>query len=1176
MPTGKLKYTICILVFWLLFRETNAQCVLPVITAPQDACIDQELVFEVESDEAEVTWDFCSGELGEVPVPEIILDNSRSFGRSRGIKVIGDPSNGYYLFSVNNAIDELTILGFGSSLFNSPTIIQQINISAHSPDAFDVEVVSHGDGHSVFIASSQSNTVTRLDFLSSLFDEPEVSVLNIPFEQQVNAITIEQEGQRYVGFVSQDNRITRLDFGGDIMSVPNAQSFDIPGGGTLRKIALLKYCDTWLGLILSYNSTEVWRLDLDGGSLMGNISASPLSNNGSNLRFPSNISMNWEGDHFYIHVSGALGNVYFAKIEATDNITALDITDYGTLGLSSLGFPLSVNRDGPYWVGFTADLSARDLVRHRFPSDCDEDQQLLTGTKVMNSYSSSGVKPISVEIRQNDTVQKKGISVAVSDNIAPPASFSFLSGCLSNPVFFNLDQPDGGIATVTWQFGDGTTATGTSVQHIYTEAGPYTVLVDVVGTNGCANASQQDIVVYPDFTAGFMPGADKVCTNTTATLINGIDPELRDVTSHEWYVEGELVSTQVDLEYEFQASGTYQVELITRLNDCSSSFTDQVEVLEGPKPSFIVSDACVGTDLEFSNTTTGSVSSYLWDFGDGTTSTATDPVYTYSEPGDYLVRLEAFNAAGCLSVFEQLVTVYAQPSPSFSTELACAGNPVVFIDESVVQNANIESWLWDFGNGNTSNERDPEYAFPAEGVYPVSLTVTSTFGCEATVTQDVEVLPSPLADFSFTTACIGETVFFTDTSIPPSGETITSWAWNIGGAFSSQRNPSYTFEFATDYKVSLFVVASNQCIGTVEQTVSVPVAPQVDFEVFGNCVENDALFTDITSSPDDPITARTWDFGGLGIAEGQEASFRFPRTGVYTVTLTVETEQGCTYSTSRQVDVGEPPVAGFDASALAGPPPLDVDFTNTSLGAGDFEWSIDGVVVSNNRDFSFVFEELGTYDVELRAFNDEGCVDVFSRVVSAVVPEVDLSADDLLGIRSNGILSLQMRVRNLGTIPVTRIPLKLLLEDGIIVNGTVDVNLEPGAAGIYRLPFELEDREFSFLCVEIGDEISGFPDIDLSNNSACTTFGRDGVISKPYPNPANEEIQFQIYGEDAGEATVEIINSAGQLVAAPAVRTDRGGITTVTIDTSTLRQGVYILRIRSAEAETAHRITVRR
>lgn len=209
----------------------------------------------------------------------------------------------------------------------------------------------------------------------------------------------------------------------------------------------------------------------------------------------------------------------------------------------------------------------------------------------------------------------------------------------------------------------------------------------------------------------------------------------------------------------------------------------------------------VGENIQFSNTSTGEITSWSWDFGDRNTSSQENPSHTYTEEGHYTVALVTSNNAGS-DTATIIITVFGPPSAAFSVSETKAkpGSSIQFLDKTTGE---IESWMWDFGDGNTSTEQNPSHTYAESGDYTVSLTVSNKAGSD-TDTFAITVLIPPSANFvtSETKASRGTTVQFTDQS---TGD-IDSWLWDFGdGTTSTQQNPSHTYSDAGTYTISLTV-----------------------------------------------------------------------------------------------------------------------------------------------------------------------------------------------------------------------------------------------------------------------------------------------------------------------------------------------------------------------------------
>jgi len=236
--------------------------------------------------------------------------------------------------------------------------------------------------------------------------------------------------------------------------------------------------------------------------------------------------------------------------------------------------------------------------------------------------------------------------------------------------------------------------------------------------------------------------------------------------------------------------------------------------------------------VKFTDKSTGEIISWLWDFGDGQTSTLQNPSHVYQNVGTYTVSLTVKASDSSDTEIKQdyiTVTIPAEPEADF-VALPTQGNApltVQFTDKSscfayfyirgsdgliiAMQKApalgHITSWSWDFGDGGKSTQQNPSHIYDQPGYYTVSLTVTSPGGSDTKTKTDfihATPPPPPVAGFAGepTSGDARLTIQFTDQSI---GD-VTNWLWNFGdGQTSTERNPAHTYRDAGDYTVSLTV-----------------------------------------------------------------------------------------------------------------------------------------------------------------------------------------------------------------------------------------------------------------------------------------------------------------------------------------------------------------------------------
>ena len=256
-------------------------------------------------------------------------------------------------------------------------------------------------------------------------------------------------------------------------------------------------------------------------------------------------------------------------------------------------------------------------------------------------------------------------------------------------------------------------------------------------------------------------------------------------------------------------------------NSCGSanSSTATVTVTGAPPPpppptlvaSFSVSQmtGTAGvTSFRFTDASSGTITSRLWNFGDGFTSNETSPSHTYTSPGNYAVEL-VINGEGGQSSHRKVITVNpAAPGVNaaftWSPADPTTDTTLQFVDGST---GGVNSWNWSFGDGTSSTSKNPSKRFTAPGGYLVSLTVSNGSSSASTsqtviVAASTPAVPPITADFdvSTTSASVNQTIVFADrTSGLP-----TSWNWTFGdGQSSAQRNPSHTYAAPGTYHVTL-------------------------------------------------------------------------------------------------------------------------------------------------------------------------------------------------------------------------------------------------------------------------------------------------------------------------------------------------------------------------------------
>ncbi len=360
-----------------------------------------------------------------------------------------------------------------------------------------------------------------------------------------------------------------------------------------------------------------------------------------------------------------------------------------------------------------------------------------------------------------------------------------------------------------WDFGDGATSEEENPAHTYTASGTYTVVLTASNACGFATSTQTVTVVLPP-TAAFSANTTSGCAPLTVTFIN---ESSADATDFAWTFEGgtPASSAEPNPTVVFKEPGIYSVTLVASNTAGTSTSTMTITVQGPPTASFTVQQA--GLSVVLTNTSQNA-SSFLWNFGDGNTSSETNPTHTYVQPGAYTITLRAENECDSVEVSVQVEILGTPPIAGFkpSATQGCAPFTVQFNDLSA---GNPIAWNWSFPGGvpATSTEQNPAVTYATPGVYSATLVVTNLYGSDTLALQNlIEVLALPIAAFDYTATNL--TVSFDNQS-----QNGTSYMWNFGdGTTSNEANPTHTYASPGSYTVSLTVL--NNCgAATLQKTL---------------------------------------------------------------------------------------------------------------------------------------------------------------------------------------------------------------------------------------------------------------------------------------------------------------------------------------------------------------------
>jgi large repetitive protein len=440
-----------------------------------------------------------------------------------------------------------------------------------------------------------------------------------------------------------------------------------------------------------------------------------------------------------------------------------------------------------------------------------------------SEYSPTHVYPApgvyNVSLFANDGCSFDTTTVAITVNEPPAIGFTFTpdSSCINVPIsFINFSGPD---VASSWDFGDGNTSNVTNPVHQYAASGNYTVTL--TGTsliNGCQSTISQVLNVSENPVAQFTPNPSSGCVALGVQFNNNST----NAQYYTWNFGDGNTSGLANPNHTFNQPGAYTVQLIAEnVNGCSDTTQQIITVHPLPITAFTSTYNCTDpVTIQFSNNSSGAVG-YSWDFGNGQTSTLNNPLITYSVPGNYNVSLTAVNQYGCEHEVTQTITVYPLPEISIVLPVAeiCAGEEIIITPIA----SDVDSIVWNLGNGVTFSGDLLTYTYPNSGNYYISATAYGGSGCTSTVSASsvLTVNEAAIADFDYehveTNGGTDGTIVFTNLS-----QNADSYFWTFGdGNSSNQVNPTHEFIGSVDYTTTLYAFNESGCNDSITINVDI-------------------------------------------------------------------------------------------------------------------------------------------------------------------------------------------------------------------------------------------------------------------------------------------------------------------------------------------------------------------
>ncbi len=1164
--------------FYFISHVALSQCPSVGFTIKPNSCIDENISVSNQSSSGTYYWDFCTGDFNNPPTAQFLFSLSQANGRP-ALELVKD-GNKWFGFVTGTFSNVLYRLEFGNGPESSPTFIENLgSLSGKLSSPGSLRLLYENNKWYGIIYNTGSGELLKLSFGDKLSNSITTTLLytNTPYINSGLALGKDPVNGWVCVLTTGTNQLSILRLGNtispptlsDILTSPS-----VPNPNNIGDIDLVNNCGNWFGFNNNLGNSNMYRLSFGSNLFSVPVITQIASINAAN---PGRLKMIKDGEDYFLLTTALDGTLTKFSFGADLNSTP-SIAEEGSLGgvLKPNTYGIAAIRNDSRWTTLALH-STGEVYKISYPDNCSAIPASSTLANPKVKFNSAGNYSISLEASSAELTSTLTKPIVVSSLVAPDINFTSQNICAGSNINFGALNLSGSVVGYSWNFGDSGISSLANPTHTYALAGDYIPSLIVTATNGCQNKAENFLTIYNQPTAVFiLPSSVTTCTNQNYQFVNQSTFDFPSNPTWQWNVNGSNVSTTKDLTSNFSTTYSQTIQLTASIPGCSSQSTQLFNVQQqGPLVDFTLPpNGCQSTSLSLTNNTSGSVTSYAWDFGDGNTSTSTNGINTYSNTGTYNIKLQTSNAAGCQNSITKPITIYSKPQANFSIGLppfSCAGTSSQFTDTTPSPtDSNLTAWNWNFGNSNngTSTFKNPTYTYPTSNNYNVSLTVGTNFGCGATVQKSITISPSPVASFTNSAACVNQVTQFTDAS---SGS-IQSRQWQIQGNIFSAPNPQFAFSSSNTFPVQLTVTGTNGCINQISKNILVPIAPTLDFTVQVPCANSPTAFTEVTNSVD-PVVSRGWVFGSLANGSGSPAQFSFPTPNTYLVKLNSTRQSGCVYTVSKNVSIISPPIADFTTSIDAGPAPLNVSFVNNSIQATSYQWMFGDKnnSVSALINPAFIFSDLDDYTVQLKASNAFNCSNTFSRIINVVIPKIDLIMNDFyLTNDPSGAAQPTISILSKSNVTVTDPVVLLTSSDGAQVKKKIIGTLKPNQELIQQLDFLIVPRASNYLCAEV----LAPGDVDLFQNRKCLTLTGDEILFVPFPNPAKEQLNLDWISADGSDVSFQVINSTGSIFLQQSVSGILKGINRLAINTSNLAAGIYFIRFKDSKKDKAFNFIV--
>lgn len=819
--------------------------------------------------------------------------------------------------------------------------------------------------------------------------------------------------------------------------------------------------------------------------------------------------------------------------------------------------------------------SVENYLRSKYFPGTEREQFSLGGT-IEQDYS---LKPITLTVPERSYFQTyswstgentQSISVTKSGlyavHVTDDWGYDYIDTVeVSMPTIrYILDQTICDGSSVTWNCGlsgDYTYewSSGETTQEIsITKAGKYAV--KITDNQGYSIVSDTVTIEVDDFSTTARLGADTtLCKGNSIGLVSCAS----EAKQYKWNT-GDTTATLT-----IENAGTYSV-VVTDEGGCSATDEIQVEVNGvAPHPQIVTQYRCFGDETELiSNSFTTDNTQIVatrWVVESDTLEGAVQQ-HVFSESGVLPVEILVENDEGCIASLTEYVTIDPKPVAKFSPKRSCQYTENLITSTSTVSSGTIATYEW---NGIGKHSSDSVFRFLSDtvGEYHLSLKVVTDKGCEDTFEENIRVFPSTKLQIEHSAVCLGDTALIIDRTQYETFNARTDAYWVFDSTkFRYNTMLVRPMKDTLPHFVGLYVKTLNGCLNVVTDTIQAgaipyPVVPE---RIYGCKKTGVQLYDDAYS--EETVASVVWNINGKTLEEVRPV-VEFAEAGEYMYSVTEMTAENCKNSAEGVVVIEETPTVDFSYYPEYGAAPLEVEFTNLSDGATDYEWTFEQSVVVDDENPTYTFEDKTNSYAKLRASSEHGCSDSVIKMIPVQLSDMQLRVTDVDARINRGMIQYSIQILNTGNDVIPEMEIALSSSDFATMSETWYGALKPNDVLTYVFPAKTvakNDELPEYVCATATISSSS-QNTSYYSNQYCKDNTKEFTLYHIAPNPVEKTTTLLFSTSQAGTVTISCVDNTGKVRMVQEMTNVPAGVHSLTLDCRNLPSGKYLLQIEQGK-----------